>query len=466
MDGTGCVSACSPGILGESYIGCDYYPTITGNPVNNDFNFAVAISNASSDMAHVHIDGGALVGPMDVDIAPNTVSVQKLPWVADLKLCESHDPFASDCTVGGIPTAAMSVKGGYHLVSNRPVTVYQFNSYDYQINSGAEFSFTNDASLLQPTNVWRSQYFAAAWQNLAGINPSELAVTAMTDGTVVTITTKANTDAGGNAPAFVAGVPQMVTLNAGDVLEIASQTGDLTGSQIVSSSPVQVISGHYCADVPDGVAACDHMEESMFGVDTLGKSYIVNPPAVTTEPTGKAQVIRIIGTAPNTTLTYEPPQPGAPTTIANAGDVAEISGTVGTFQITSSEKILVAQYMEGQDADGAGTGDPAMALAVPVEQFRNDYLFMAPVSYESNYVDIVAPSDATVTLDGTVVGGFTAIGTTGYSLARVLSLTAGPGGDGAHHITGDKPFGIQVYGYGQYTSYWYPGGLNLTSIID
>jgi len=25
----------------------------------------------------------------------------------------------------------------------------------------------------------------------------------------------------------------------------------------------------------------------------------------------------------------------------------------------------------------------------------------------------------------------------------------------------DKPIGISVYGYGQYTSYWYPGGLDL-----
>ena len=28
------------------------------------------------------------------------------------------------------------------------------------------------------------------------------------------------------------------------------------------------------------------------------------------------------------------------------------------------------------------------------------------------------------------------------------------------------PFGITVYGYGQYTSYWYPGGLNLTDLIN
>ena len=28
------------------------------------------------------------------------------------------------------------------------------------------------------------------------------------------------------------------------------------------------------------------------------------------------------------------------------------------------------------------------------------------------------------------------------------------------------PFGITVYGYGQYTSYWYPGGLDLKDIIN
>ena len=33
--------------------------------------------------------------------------------------------------------------------------------------------------------------------------------------------------------------------------------------------------------------------------------------------------------------------------------------------------------------------------------------------------------------------------------------------DGNHDLLGDKAFGASVYGYGQYTSYWYPGGLDL-----
>ena len=32
-------------------------------------------------------------------------------------------------------------------------------------------------------------------------------------------------------------------------------------------------------------------------------------------------------------------------------------------------------------------------------------------------------------------------------------------------MSGTKNFGIVVYGYGSYTSYMYPGGLNLEKII-
>ena len=96
-------------------------------------------------------------------------------------------------------------------------------------------------------------------------------------------------------------------------------------------------------------------------------------------------------------------------------------------------------------------------------KFRTSYLFHAPTNYESNYVDVTAPMGAVVMVDGSPVT-FTPIGTSGFGLARVYPLTAGPNNDGTHNATGSMPFGITVYGYGQYTSYWYPGGLDLTDI--
>jgi len=215
--------------------------------------------------------------------------------------------------------------------------------------------------------------------------------------------------------------------------------------------------------VPDGVGYCDHLEQSMLGLETLSTTYMVNAPAVTTIPTGKVIVVRIIATAPNTTLTYDPPQTGAPTTIANPGDFVEIDNTTASFQITASDKVLVAQYMEGQDA-GGGTGDPSEFLAVPIEQFRTDYMFHAPTNYDANFVDITMPMGAIITLDGAPITPPTAIGGTGFGLSRVLMLGNGPGGDGNHSMTGTQPFGIIVYG--QYTSYAYPGGLDLKIIVN
>ncbi|MEO6771642.1 MAG: IgGFc-binding protein [Kofleriaceae bacterium] len=458
-----CSGSCAPKALGNSYIGCEYYPTVTGNTTGTTFDFAVAIANTTSTPATVTIDGGALTTPQTVMVAPNAVTVQNLPWVASLKLCDTPDTDGCLMGEGTFHYAALAAKGGYHLRSTLPVTVYQFNSLEYV--KGSIYSYSNDASLLLPVNVWRTRYFAAAWQQLGGTNASEMAVTAGADNTMVTVTSKAATPADQGAPALTAGTAQTVMLNAGDVLEVASITGDLTGSLIDSTAPVQLISGHYCADVPAGVQACDHLEESMFPVDTLGTHYVINAPAVTSIPAGKAEIVRVIATADGTNLTYDPPVAGAPATIATAGGFIEIPSNATSYQITSDQKVLVAQYMEGQAA-GGNTGDPAMALAVPSEQFRTSYLFHAPTNYESNYVDVTAPAGASVSLDGGAPLTFTPIGTSGFGLSRVQGLTAGPGNDGNHNIQGDMAFGITVYGYGQYTSYWYPGGLNLDKIIE
>jgi hypothetical protein len=107
-------------------------------------------------------------------------------------------------------------------------------------------------------------------------------------------------------------------------------------------------------------------------------------------------------------------------------------------------------------------GDPAMAIAVPVEQYRTEYSFHAPVNYDKNYVNIVAQDGTQVLLDGNVVTGFEPIGSTGYGLVRVLLDNTGTG---THRLQSNTPFGITVYGYGAYTSYWYAGGLNLKPIV-
>ena len=445
---------CSLARLGKSYIGCEYYPTVTGNTVGTMFDFAVAISNTSALDATVVIDGGALAAPAVFTVLANSVKVHVLPWQLELKLCSA--PVTDGCNSGSMGQGALVARGAYHVVSDQPVTVYQFNALEY--TRGGVLSYSNDASLLQPVQAWGTQYYVAAWQHTAD-NGSELVVTAAQDGTRVTINPRAGSVAAGGAPAFTAGVAQTVTLDAGGVLELSSRTGDYTGSVVTADKPIQVIGGHYCALIPDGFLFCDHLEESMFSVDALGTHYLINAPVVPTTPT-KPALVRVIATAADTHLSYDPPHGEFPDAIANPGEFVELPATAASFVIAANHKVLVAQYMAGRNL-GGDAGDPSMALAVPLEQFRSSYRFHAPTSYANNYVDVTAPLEATITLDGDTLE-LIAIGTTGYGLARRELVS---GDDGNHRIFGTRPFGITVYGYGQETSYWYPGGLDLNDII-
>ena len=451
-----CEGVCAPKNLGRSYIGCEYFPTTTAQLVSPSFAFAITVSNTGNVPATITIVGGILTAPIVFDVQPQQVGVQTLPWVPQLKMCNVANPFG--CTATDPWVVNQVVDGAYHLQSTQPVTVYQFSPKDYAgVN---EFSYSNDASLLIPTNAMTGNYLVAAWGFFAQYGyPGLMAVTAVRDGTSVTITPKA---ASAGTPSFPVGVPTTITLDQGDVVQIPNTSGDLTGSVVAADKPVQVIAGHYCTNVPLTIPYCDHIEESMFPTETLSTEYIITAPALPAIPTGKEEMIRVVATQANTTLTYDPPLVTAPASIANAGDFIEIPRQVGDYTISANQKILVAQYMEGQDA-GGGTGDPAMTLAVAIDQYRTSYLFHAPTNYETNYVNVTAPNGAVVSVDGVDVAGWVPIGASGYSVARV-ALTNGLAADGNHQAISADPFGVSVYGYGQYTSYWYPGGLDLANI--
>ena len=448
-----CVGACAPNSLGTSYIGCDYYSVVTPNVVGTNFTFAVVVSNVSAEDADITVTRGAMNVLTD-KVPANTVKVIALPWVSELKAGDNTKVVAD---------------GAYRIRSTRPVTLYQYSPLEY--NKNGQFSFTNDASLLMPTNVWGLDTLAIARNTLNGL-PGLYSVVARADNTQVTVAPSATggvVRAGAGVAANGSGV---VVLNEGDVLQVLSGVGggepntpdkaDITGTRVTSDKPVMVLGAHNCTYIPFNSCCCDHLEEVNLPVDNLAKEYIVTTPFVkppNQNPVIKARMVRIVATTDGTALTYDPPQNGAPALLAKAGDYAEIS-TDKDFKVTADFKIAVSEYLLSQQA-GNNTGDPAMTIAVPTAQYRSDYSFHAPTNYEANFVNITAPVGAAITLDGQPVAGFAPIGATGFAVARVQLSNAG---DGNHSLTGDQPFGVQVYGYGQYTSYWYPGGLDLKLI--
>jgi hypothetical protein len=482
----------------KTYVGCDYWPTVTDNLVANVFDFAVAVANGGSDPANVTVTGPNGVNKK-VTVPGGSIGKVYLPWVAGLK-----GPYTSGPSGTPQTTSVLAAKGAYHLVSDKPVVVYQFNPLEFQAIGGepgkdwsscqkqpgaaACYSYSNDASLLLPSTAMTGNYRimgSAGWsthprdpfsgqfdtsQPLQPQAPAYFVVTGTADGTKISVKLPANGQVVGASGFTTSGNTLTFSLNAGDVAEVIGQPGqnnDFSGALLTADKPVQVISGVSCIYFPLDTEACDHVEETVFPAETLGKHYVVMRPAGP-KNNDVGQVVRFFGNVDGTKLTYAPSQPPSCPAFLNAGQVADCGVVTSDFEVSADHEFGVATFqLGGAMVDPNMTalqpqGDPSQSFAVTVEQYRKNYVFLAPTDYKSSFVDIIAPPSAMITLDGQNVSSQLKAITGTMFVGGHVSL--GPGKDGVHVLDSSDPIGIQVIGYGDNTSYQYPGGLNLSAI--
>ena len=111
----------------KTYVGCDYWPTVTANAVQDVFDFAVAVANVGSEAANVTVTGPNGVNEK-ITVAGGSLGKVYLPWVPNLKgrsVGQNGELFPI--------TASVLEKGGaYHLVSDTPVVVYQFSALEFK----------------------------------------------------------------------------------------------------------------------------------------------------------------------------------------------------------------------------------------------------------------------------------------------------------------------------------------------
>ena len=478
-----CEDRCNPTQL--TYLGCDYWPTVTVNSqLTTDFSFAVVLANPQTYAVTVSISGGALTAPINRTLDPGSVTTIQLPWVQGLGQL-TVDPTAS---CGGGPcigTSALVTNGAYHVQSNGPIAAYQFNPLTYQ--AGMSFSYTNDASLLLPTRVLTSNYTVVTHGNWTALDQfgqptstvlggfiSIVGVDGNESGTTVTVHL-AGPIGGGTGVAASGATTQTYMLRQGDVVQLVGVQAnhDLTGSVITADHPVAVFTGNDCTNIPADRPACDHVEEQLFPNETWGHHYVVTQ--LRDRSTTESSVIRIVSNHAGLQLTFDGiPTPSGCGGALNAGQHCEFNST-SSFQVDGTGPFLVMQFMQGEgpllpQCDTAPDpppmipdcmGDPASVTEVPSQQFRTSYDFLVPDTYVRNFVNVVIPSDgSSVTLDGVALSGTMATAGTGFNVMFVPVMP------GPHHIesAGGGGFGIKVYGVAPYTSYMYPGGLDLEAI--
>lgn len=408
--------------------------------------FAVVVSNPNAFEVTVNVANGS------------GTSVDSVLAGGEVKSIYPSDIGFADQSIDGSAVAAAA----YRVQSTAPIVAYQFNPLDN------ENVFSNDGSLLIPRQTFDTDYYAMTQGGLERRPVNKdfngyVAVVAWKDGTEVTVTPTGDVRAGQSQPAIASGVATVFTLNAFDVLSLESTgTSDLTGTQVQVTggdmATVGVFAGHEAVSLAGATPACcaDHIEEMMFPTSTWGKEFAI---ARSQQRVTETDLLRIMAQVPNTTVTISS---SATCPVLAAGEFCEVD-IDEDVEITSTEPILIGHYLRSVLAEGvdpAGSGDPSLAIAVPVEQFRSSYSFLVPMEYQEQYISIVAIMGNAVTLDGTDISAqLTAMGSNGRGAARIMV------NPGQHSVECAGGCGVEVYGYSDAVSYFFAAGLDLEQIV-
>jgi hypothetical protein len=502
-----CGSDCARAAVYRSYEGCEYVAaTLMNSQLPPDFQPALVFGNRNADPATVTVTRGRTFSEL-VTVPPDSTATLMLPWNTELR----------DAGLRG--GSVSSPDGAFRVESSLPVTVYQFNPLEYALDhdcsrndpdpsDGRCFSYTNDASLLLPVTVLTEHYIVMSRPNLGfrfaaegeadavfSFLPSVLAVVNPHETDVdVEVLASAPIASGPGVSALEAGETRTFTLRPGGVLQLAARSPtscepdwsepepipcgggrmcefgycaltdlDLTGTEIVAEAPVAVFGAHDCDFIPFNRWACDHLEEQIFPFETWGRDFVVNQ---THRENGEPDLWRVLSGADGNTIRFDPDDVHEAVTLAR-GEHIELEAH-GAFEVHADGPILVGQFLVGQNYNFVPAeqelppGDPAFALAVPVEQWRDAYNFLAPGSYDRSFINLISTKDCfqAVLLDGVSLGGEDWQRLGDYVTLR-LEI---PPGSHRVHAADDQPFSILVYGFGQYTSYMVPGGLKLDPI--
>jgi len=344
----------------------------------------------------------------------------------------------------------------YRLTSTHPIVAYQFNPLDH---AGV---FSNDASLLLPSHTYDTTYTAVSWptQNRRPYRHDSngfVTVVASEPGTTtVTVTPAAPIRAGLGVDATPAGVPLVRTLQRGEVLNLeAVASADLTGTTVVADRPVGAFSGHEATTLGElSPAACcmDHLEDQLFPLSAWGKRYAVV--RFRSRNAGERDILRIVAQKPGTQVGFTPAVATCP--VLGPGQWCQVA-IDAPVDISATEPVEVAHYMTSIGGTAPDSADPALAMAVPVEQYRTEYTVLVPDEYFYNYFALVAPAGAAVAIDGVQVA------MTGFG--NGLAWANAPVTPGQHRIACPDGCGVEIYGWADAVSYLFAGGLDLARIV-
>ncbi len=459
-----------PKLLGANNVGKDFWFTIPPCYEVGGNNFIkIFVTTPANTIIYVNVPGkGWTVQKKSV---PNdVVEFNITPSVGQ---AYSHDP-------GKVPPAEKVYRGmGIHVYADQPLVVYCVIRYQA----------TSDGFLAFPASSLGKDYISCSYADMGamynGNYPSEMGIVSPHDDNVVKFTMGGNIvskTAGNMKP----GETKTEVMQKGDVWMFSSYgyEGDLTGSKIVSSKPVGVVSGNFCTNIPTTNRWCDYTVEMDIPTFTWGLNYHVGK----IHGRRYASLIRIFAKEKNTKLFRDGIEIGK---LTDAGGLlgkgwlemrlVPMGYEPSSAVISGDKPIGVTLCNTGVQEDGAPmpNSDPFIMGITPMEQYQKEITFATPgikgvQNFKENYFNLVYGLDENGLMPDDIEFAVVRAGEfvwepvktkfTGsdeifkfdvngkkYGLKNI-TLPA----DGVYKLRAEKPFAAYSYGYDWCDSYGFP----------
>ncbi|MBU1533767.1 IgGFc-binding protein [Myxococcota bacterium] len=503
VEGSGaaqCDAPCIREAINKSHRGCEHWLVSTPSPKLEEAfhgDFSLLIDNANTLPVQVAIEGPGI--SLVEEVPPRTTRHLMLPHNLDLLLAGAQNqegPFLS-----GIYRAA-SGSGAIHVESTLPVAIYQFSPLS--LEQGDATTTLHEASLVLPVSLYGQRYFALSLPTTAYVEgtqkvifPGFATVVAIEDDTTVAINTRAHIAQGLDVSPLQPGDNASFLLNRGDVLQLissqnvdpsncpgdtfqsggatqllicdASDSYDLTGTEILSNNPVALYSGHAYACSPVDSLPGSHMEEMLMPNEAWGYRFIVSSTMLVAPESHIPSRVKVLAGEDDTTLTFLP-EIMAPVTLQKGESIELDTAGFPHFSIDASNPILVTRFLvpPSSFSPGSDMGGAAMGQIPPLFHYRTSYRFTSPESMTHNYLLLIAPQQypesVEIFLDGVLVPRslFAVVEGQDYGIAHIELLDSQEGGTHEITTTGDMiHLGVELYGHAQGTSYHHLAGFFL-----
>ena len=242
---------------------------------------------------------------------------------------------------------------------------------------------------------------------------------------------------------------------------------DLTGTKVISDSPLTIISGHEAARVPARTFDADTIVTQLTPTITWGKTFLLPPhmgrsngqsyKVIATN--NKTNAIKTCGTNYNVELIK-----------FDANNTNWFYTTNNIYcSIISDQPIYIAQIGVSTWYAGGNYGDPTLNTVPPIEQYEHFTQFSALLLNGTSYYSVVVPNDTyfnqsllvnNVLINPTWVHIYASDGSIyGYGYSTSFSGT----NTIAHPNPNGKLF-VSIYGWREHAGHSYVGGMKLNSI--